>query len=115
MQIDQLFTVESVLTLQGATAATLLVPHVVQSLAGRRYTELWRLRTAFVVAMALALLTAAIADGSPLKWLIAVLNGCLVFASAVGINQTVIAPEGRSVILRGGQPRTSQRSWLRRA
>lgn len=85
--LDALFTLTSLLSLQGAAAASLLVPNVLTYLIGANFKpyEKW---VAFAIAMALALVTAYLAtDANVLKWLVAVFNGFLIFASAVGVNE----------------------------
>ncbi|MEO8391506.1 MAG: hypothetical protein ABI700_00800 [Chloroflexota bacterium] len=85
--LNALFTLESLLSLQGAAAASWLVPNVLGTLIGPRFDR-FRLWAAFLIGMGLALLTAAIAkDTSGVKWILALFNGFLIFSSAVGINQ----------------------------
>lgn len=86
-KLDGLFTFESLLSLQGAAAATLLIPNVLRYLFGAGFQpfEKW---VAFVVAMGLSLLVAGLAkEKTWTKWLVACFNGFLIFASAIGINQ----------------------------
>jgi len=87
--LKDLFTVESLLSLQGAVAAALLIPCVLGSLIDNdKYTERWRKWTSFVIAILLAYLVALLApEQNFVKWIIAFFNGFLVFASAMGINQ----------------------------
>ena len=87
--LNALFTKESLASLQGAAAATLLVPNVLTYLIGNSFQpyEKW-------VALAIALLLSAIvAWQAPtkgwVKWVIAVLNGFLIFASAVGLTNVL--------------------------
>jgi hypothetical protein len=85
--LDGLFTLESLLSLQGAAAATLLIPNVLHYLFGAGFQpyEKW---VAFVIAMGLSLLVAALAKQKTwTKWFVACFNGFLIFASAIGINQ----------------------------
>jgi len=86
-KLDGLFTFESLLSLQGAAAATLLIPNVLQYLFGAGFQpyEKW---VAFAIAMGLSLLVAGLADEKTwTKWVVACFNGFLIFASALGINQ----------------------------
>jgi hypothetical protein len=47
---------------------------------------------AFIIALLLAILTAALAaDTSFTKWVLALINGFLIFSSAVGVNQGITA------------------------
>jgi hypothetical protein len=86
--LDGLFTLQSVLSLQGAAAASLLIPNVLGYLIGPAFQP-YQKWAAFIVAMALALLVAGLAPEKKwTKWLVAVLNGFLIFASAAGLNQT---------------------------
>jgi hypothetical protein len=94
--INGLFTLDSLLSLQGAAAAALLVPNVLAYLIGPGFQsyEKW---VAFVIAMGLALWTAYRApkkDSS--KWLLAILNGFLIFASAIGVNQAAATASATS-------------------
>jgi hypothetical protein len=85
--LDALFTVQSLLSLQGSAAAALLVPNVIGYLVGEKF-EPYKKWVSFGLAMILAYLVAALAPGTDwLKWLLAFFNGFLVFASALGINQ----------------------------
>jgi hypothetical protein len=87
-KIEQLFTWESLGTLQGAVAATLIVTNVLGSVIGASFDK-WRKWVAFLFAISLelGLAWAAAGEDSFQKWFIALLNGFLVYASAVGINQ----------------------------
>lgn len=85
--LNALFTLSSLLSLQGAAAASLLVPNILTYLIGPSFQsyEKW---IAFAIAMLLALVTAWIAtDTNILKWLVAIFNGFLIFASAAGVNE----------------------------
>jgi hypothetical protein len=73
--------------------ATLVIPNACQALIGNRFGPAQRLWTAFLVAQGLAFLTASQVQGGASRWGIAVLNGCLVFTSALGINS--LTPGGR--------------------
>ncbi len=85
--LDALFTMQSLLSLQGSAAAALLVPNGLVYLIGdtfRPYTK-W---VSFAIAMFLSYLVAYLAPGGEFtKWVLAFFNGFLVFASAVGINE----------------------------
>ncbi|GLZ76086.1 hypothetical protein Afil01_08930 [Actinorhabdospora filicis] len=85
--LDSLFSAASLLSLQGATAAALLVPNVLGNLLGEVYDR-WRKWTSLGIAMVLAYLAAFLAtDANAIKWVLAFFNGCLIFASAMGLNQ----------------------------
>ncbi len=84
--LDSLFTVTSLLSLQGSAAAAVLIPNVIGYLIGEKFDK-YRKWTSLAIAMALAFLAAFMVDDGPLKWLVAVFNGFLIFASAMGLNQ----------------------------
>lgn len=82
-----LFTAASLLSLQGSTAACLIVPNVLGMLIGDWFTPRMRNWCAFSMAEILAYATAAtVQDGSWYRWLIALLNGFIIFASAYGVD-----------------------------
>lgn len=100
--LNALFTTQSLLSLQGSVAATYLIPNVLGYIIGDKFKSSYRKWVGLVVAMALSFLVAILAtDSSWLKWLVALFNGFLVFASAVGINQGVT--DSGAVRLGGGQ------------
>jgi hypothetical protein len=84
--IDSLFTLTSLLSLQGAAAAAVLVPNVVGHLIGDQFDP-FRKWTALGIAMVLAYTAAFLAHDGPTTWLVAFFNGLLIFASAMGLNQ----------------------------
>ena len=89
--LNDLFTLESLFSLQGSAAAAILVPNVLSSLIGEKFRP-YKKTLAFTLAMLLAYLVAALAvDTAWLKWILAFFNGCLVYASAVGINESLNA------------------------
>jgi hypothetical protein len=111
--LNALFTLTSLLSLQGAAAACLLVPNVMTYLIGANFKpyEKW---VAFAIAMVLALVTAYIAaDASLLKWLVAVFNGFLIFASAIGVNEMAARTGGANLktLSPGAKPRFFH-SWF---
>lgn len=87
MEQDDLITLATLGTLAGATAATVVVGNTVQSLFN--YSAKW---LSFIVAEAILLLVAASTETTELSgYLMAALNGCFVYSSAVGLN-TMTAP-----------------------
>ncbi|MGB8252387.1 MAG: hypothetical protein WCF08_04180 [Anaerolineaceae bacterium] len=89
--LNDLFTLESLLSLQGSAAAAILVPNVLSSVIGEKFKP-YKKVLAFILAMLLAYLVAALAaETGWLKWILAFFNGCLVYASAVGLNESVNA------------------------
>jgi hypothetical protein len=86
-------------------AAALLVPSVLLNLIGDTFkpSAKW---VSFGIAMLLSLLVAYFAtEKDAMKWVVALFNGFLVYASAVGINQG--AAGGARLGRRGGF-----RSWF---
>jgi hypothetical protein len=86
-EINDLFTAESLLTLQGSAAAAYLVPNVLGTVIPQLH-DLARKWIALLISLGLAFAAAATVDGGgAFKWVVATLNGFLVAASALGINQ----------------------------
>ena len=73
------FTRASLLTFGGATAATFVVPNALQAAFG--FNPRW---LALAVAELICLAVVASAHGDAVEYLIALVNGCLVFCSAAG-------------------------------
>lgn len=111
--LNALFTLASLLSLQGAAAASLLVPNVLAYLVGAQFKP-YAKWVAFAIAMTLALVTAYIAtDTNPLKWLVALFNGFLIFASAVGVNEMAARGQTPPGVLSAAKPkRAFFSSWL---
>lgn len=85
--LESLYSWASLISLQGSTAATLLFANVLGYLVGESFTP-YRKWVALFVAVLLQLLAAAFGDASGAEvWIVALLNGLLVFASAIGLNQ----------------------------
>jgi hypothetical protein len=104
-----LFTKESLAGLQGAAAATLLVPNVLTYLIGNDFQpyEKW---LGFAIAMVLSAMVALQAPKKGwTKWVAAILNGFLVYASAVGLNSAMSPPVMRG-LAQGARP-TFFHSW----
>lgn len=106
--LDSLFTIQSLVSLQGAAAAALMVPNVLGILLGDKFDP-FKKWIAFFVAMSLSYVVAYLAPSIDfMKWILAFFNGFLVFASAVGINQASMeatAPIHSAVL--GGTTRPS--------
>jgi predicted ester cyclase len=93
-KLNELFTLQSLLSLQGAAAAALLVPNVLIYLFGAGFKP-YKKWASFMIAMGLACLTAVLAPTEAwTKWLIAIFNGFLIFASAVGVNEVLSRSTG---------------------
>src|SRR5262245_46618679 len=86
LNVDQLFTADSLLTLQGAAAVTWLVPNVLGAII--RIPDRVRALLALLIALGLSIYAATLGkDGGTMTWVVAVLNGFLIAGSALGFNQ----------------------------
>jgi hypothetical protein len=86
-RINALFTAESLMSLQGAALVALIVPNVLTYLIGPAFLpfEKW---VGFAIALSLALYIASRStDKGAMKWLVAVLNGFLIFSAATGMTE----------------------------
>jgi hypothetical protein len=85
---SSLFTVTSLVTLQGATAAALVVPNGFGILFGNHFKPWMRRLLTFIIALGIFLTVALTSTQSPdfLTLIVAILNGFLVFTSAIGVN-----------------------------
>ena len=84
-RLNSLFTPESLLSLQGAALIALIIPNVLTYLIGASFLpyEKW---LGFGIAMVLALYIAyRSSETGAMKWLIALLNGFLIFAASAGL------------------------------
>ena len=93
-KLEALFTVQSLLSLQGSAAAALLVPNVLAYLIGEPFKAEYKKWVSFFLAIALAYLVAILApnpEGDWTRYILAFFNGFLIFASSVGINQAAAA------------------------
>lgn len=84
--VEELFTLESLLSLQGAALASWIVPNTLGYLIGNKFTKA-RKWVSFAIAFILAFLVALTSNIAIIGWIVAIFNGFLIFASAVGINQ----------------------------
>lgn len=104
--VESLFTLASLTTLQGSALAAVIVPNSLGALIPK-ITPTQRNWAGFAVAQSCAYATAVAADGAgPGRWLIALLNGFLIFASAFGLTALGAgsAASQRPDIMRGGEP-----------
>jgi hypothetical protein len=86
LNIDQLFTADSLLTLQGAAAVTYLVPNVLGAIIP--IPDRVRALIALVIALGLSVLAATLGQQQgAITWVVAVFNGFLIAGSALGFNQ----------------------------
>lgn len=89
--LNQLFTWQSLASFQGAATVALIVPNVLGFLIGNKFSP-FKKWFAFVIAIVLSLAVAYLAESTDItKWIVAIVNGFLIFASAVGINQSATA------------------------
>lgn len=112
--VDALFTTDSLLSLQGATLAAWLAPTVLGHLFGGRFGKSAHKWTAFAVSMGLAFMVAYTAtDAGSTKWIVALFNGLLIFASATGINQFAASTQANPAVGRAaGARRPLITSWF---
>ncbi|WJI79398.1 MULTISPECIES: hypothetical protein [unclassified Mesorhizobium] len=93
------FTIQSMLTLSGATGATFVVSNALQS--ALNFSPKWlALAIAEVVVLAGVYLTG---NPSPVEYFIGLINGCLVYTSAAGATSVLGGGAGpQGAIARGG-------------
>jgi hypothetical protein len=86
LNIDQLFTADSLLTLQGAAAVTYLVPNVLGAIVS--IPDRIRALIALVIALGLSFVAATLGEQQgAVTWVVALFNGFLIAGSALGFNQ----------------------------
>src|SRR5215208_4131695 len=96
IQVAALFTTGNLASLQGSVLAASIVPAVLTYLIGPSFV-LFTTGVAFGISLLVPLVLSGSADNdvapnrSPLTWIVALLNGFVIFASVVGI-QTGAAP-----------------------
>lgn len=90
-----LFTLSSFLTLQGGALAAIIVPNGLCYFA--TLNKRWLNGIAFAISEIAAYGIASASDGDRWKWLIAGLNGFVIFSAAMGQNQAASALQGGSV------------------
>lgn len=92
LNIDQLFTADSLLTLQGAAAVTYLVPNVLGAIIPM--PDRVRALLALIIALGLSFVAATLGEQQgAITWVVAVFNGFLIAGSALGFNQVTRARE----------------------
>lgn len=90
---SELFTWESLVTLQGSALACYLVANVLGKLIPP-LPDVGRAWIAFLLALGIQIaLTLSSEDPTAQTWIVAILNGFLIAASALGLNQ-VTTPSG---------------------
>jgi hypothetical protein len=84
---DQFFTAVNIGSVTIATSAIIVVANTFYSLF--RLPQKW---TAIVMAMLIAYINVLFSEGAHwYDWLLAFLNGCLLFCSALGLNELVVS------------------------
>lgn len=84
--MNEFFTLEGLLTFGGSAAVVTLVTTVVAYVVGAAVQPYLKY-IALVVALGLAFLGAAIAGGDWTRWIVAAVNGLVLFLASVGANQ----------------------------
>lgn len=117
----ELYTTSTLFTLGGSASAVWIITSVIGYLAGSQKIQNLKKWIGLILSFAFALLGATlIEERTVLTWVVAVVNGFLVYLTAVGIN-TVVA--GRTVIAEtretptreaGGAERKKLRSFRER-
>jgi hypothetical protein len=98
--MSQFFTWGSLATLAGATSATFVVTNTIQSALG--WSAKW---AGLIVAEVICLGAVFVAGQSGTDYIIALLNGCLVYLSAAG------ATAAGTTIANGPPPTSNIRGW----
>lgn len=99
-----LYTISTLFTLGGSASAVWIITSVIGYLTGSQNIKKVKKWIGLILSLAFALLGATlIEEQTVLTWVVAVVNGFLVFLTAVGIN-TVVG--GRPVIAETPQPPT---------
>ena len=93
----EFFTPQSALTLSGAAAITYVVSNTIQSVF--RFNPRW---LALLIALAVSLFGVWYTKGDALAYGFGVLNGCLVYLTAVGL----------SAVTRGSGPQAPNRTFF---
>jgi hypothetical protein len=82
--IDNFLTLESLATLGGTTLATIVVSNTYRVIF-KKDPKIF----ALIFSIGICLLFAVYSHAEPMAYLVAVINGCLVFCSAFGLNNQV--------------------------
>lgn len=97
--VDTLFTIESLLSLQGGALASLLVPNVLGYVIGKKFNK-YRKYISLLIAFSIAFFVAFLSKISWIGWVVAIFNGFLIFASAVGINQMTTSQKKEASVIK---------------
>ncbi len=110
--LSQLFTLESLLSLHGAATAAVLVPNVLVYLVGAPFVP-YAKWVSFAIAAGLAFLAAGLAtEAGEVKWVVAAFNAFLIFAAAVGVNESFSRVADRRAQMAVGTRRRPPVSWF---
>lgn len=111
--MNEFFTLEYLLSFGGATAVVILVTTVIGMLVGEAVKPHLKW-VALVVALGLTMLGAAVTpDPAWTKWIMAAVNGFVVFLAAVGANQlTAERVTARVIGASAGAGARARMSWL---
>jgi hypothetical protein len=89
--VNNFLTVESLETLGGVTLATIVVSNTFRAIF-KKDPKIF----ALVFSVGICVLFAVYSSAEPINYLVAVVNGCLVFCSAYGLNNQVIRVTSKS-------------------
>jgi hypothetical protein len=111
---EEFLTVASISTFAGASGAVWCVTATIQKLWGK--TSVWiPFTVSVVIGLVVAWKTLGLQD--PLEWIVAIVNCCMLFASATGLNESAAA----ALDARAGSALRAQtarkrfvESWLRK-
>jgi hypothetical protein len=100
MALKELMTLESMLTLTGASSATLLIGNSIQYLFNKNPRWL-----ALAVAEVISNVGVYSVHGQPIDYFVGVVNGFLIFCTAVGASQMTGRRSPRAAARGPGDPR----------
>jgi hypothetical protein len=103
---EQFFTLDSLATLAGATGATLVVTNTVKQAFG--FAQRW---FGLLVAQVICIGLAIYAHKTGSDYVIAMLNGCLVYLGAAGASDAAGPGQKRGATSRGGNAEAYRTSW----
>ncbi len=105
---NEFFTVESMLTLAGATLITTIVTNAIQ------YAFSWNLKWfGLVIAMIIAIFGVFLTpEYKPVDFLIGIINGFFIYANSTGIMQMAGNPRAPEVVGTAGEAAKQKRKFL---
>jgi hypothetical protein len=93
---NNFYTVSTFFTLSGTSMAVLLITNILDELLNRKIKKLQKKWMAFILSMFFSLLgVTLIAEKSPLVWVVAFVNGFLIYSTSVGWNSVMGKAEDR--------------------